>query len=125
MNDRGNGGGSNRCEDSFFGNEPVGKVGADEKMMMPIHGPFIDQGFMLVPGAADFRVHNDFRVREKDIEVEGAILIFVTQITTFVVSFREGGVYRFEIDEGFVDGTDKILRRIKMFVEVVKGGHRI
>ena len=65
---------------------------------------------MFTPGAADFHVHDDLRGREKDVEVEGSVFVFVTKITAFIVSFHEGSVYGFEVDERFIDGVDEILR---------------
>ena len=74
-----------------------------------IHGPFIDKGFVFAPGATNFGVHDDLRMRKEDVEIERSIFIFVTKITSFVVSFRKGRVYGFEVDEGFIDGVDEIL----------------
>ena len=40
-NDGGDRRGPNWGEDSFFGNKPMGKVGSDQKVMKPVHRPFI------------------------------------------------------------------------------------
>ena len=69
MNDGRNRRGTEGCKDCFFGNKPVGKMRADLKMMMPIHRPFIFEGFVFAPGATDFCVHDDFGMREEDVEV--------------------------------------------------------
>ena len=79
VNDRGNRGGSKRCEDRFLGNEPVGKMGMDEEMVIPVHGPFIYKGFMFAPRASDLGVQNDFRVREENVKVEGSVFIFIAK----------------------------------------------
>ena len=64
---------------------------------------------MLAPGTADLRVHDDFGMIKENVEVEGAMLIFVLKVITFVVSLFEGGVDRFEVNEGLVDGIDEVL----------------
>ena len=85
------------------------EVGADEEVMMPVHGPFVNQGFVSAPGTADLGVHDDFGMREENVEVEGSMFIFVTKVVAFVVSFFEGGVDRFEVNEGLVDWIDEVL----------------
>ena len=64
---------------------------------------------MFAPGATDFRIHDDFGMGKEDVEVKGSIFIFVTKIISYVMGLREHGVYWLEIDEGFIDGVDKVL----------------
>ena len=66
-------------EGGFFGHEPVGKMGMDEEMVIPVHGPFIYKGFMFAPRASDLGVQNDFRVREENVKVEGSVFIFIAK----------------------------------------------
>ena len=84
-------------------------MGADKEVMMSVHRPFIFKGFVFAPSATDFGVHDDFGMREEDVEVKGSMFIFVTKIIAFVVSFLEDGIDGFEINEGLVDGVDEVL----------------
>ena len=95
MNDGCDRRGTKGCEDCFLGNEPMREMGANKEMMMPIHGPFVDKGFVFAPCAAYFRVHDDFGMRKEDVKVEGPVFIFVTKIISFVMGFRKRGVHRF------------------------------
>ena len=82
---------------------------ANLKMVMPIHGPFIDKGFMFAPCAANLRVHNDFRMGKEEVEVKQSVFVFVTKSISFVVGFHKRGVHGFEVDEGFVNRVNEIL----------------
>ena len=95
----------------------------DEKMMAAIHGPFIDQRLVFAPGATNLGVEDDLGMREKDIEIEGAILEFVAEGRAFDKGLGKHGINRFEVDKRLIYRVDEVLRRIEGVIKIIKGDH--